>query len=35
MRFLIRVAVTAVALWVATLLVSGITVTGGGAVKNT
>ena len=28
MRFLIRVLVTAVALWVATLVVSGITVTG-------
>ncbi|HEY2791368.1 MAG TPA: phage holin family protein [Micromonosporaceae bacterium] len=35
MRFLIRVVVTAVALWVATLLVSGITVNGGGAVKDT
>ncbi len=34
MRFLIRVLVTAVALWVATLLVSGITVTGGSTARN-
>lgn len=35
MGFLIKVVVTAVALWIATLLVDGIKVTGGGAVKNT
>jgi putative membrane protein len=35
MGFLIKVVVTAVALWIATLLVDGINVTGGGAGKNT
>jgi putative membrane protein len=34
MRFLIRLVVTAVALWVATLLVSGISVSGRSAVVN-
>ena len=35
MRFLVRVLVTAVALWVATLIVDGLDVTGGGWVENT
>jgi putative membrane protein len=35
MRFLIRMIVTAVALWVATLLVGGITVNGSSTVENT
>ena len=34
MGFLIRLMVTAVGLWIAELLVSGITVTGGSAAKN-
>ena len=34
MRFLIRLLVTALALWVATILISGITVSGRGAVAN-
>jgi putative membrane protein len=34
MRFLIRVVVTAVALWVAELLLSGITVSGGTKTKD-
>jgi putative membrane protein len=34
-RFLIRTVVTAVGLWVATLLLSGITVSGRGAVRDT
>jgi putative membrane protein len=34
MRFLIRLLVTAVALWVATLVVSGITVSGRGTAAN-
>jgi putative membrane protein len=34
MRFLIRMIVTALALWVATLVVDGITVSGGGATKD-
>lgn len=35
MRFLIRTAVTAVALWVAVALVDGIRVTGASTLKNT
>ena len=34
MRFLIRVLVTAVALWIATLTINGITVSGRGAAAN-
>jgi putative membrane protein len=34
MRFLIRTVVTAIALWVSTLIVSGITVTGSSTVAN-
>lgn len=34
MGFLIRTLVTAVALWIATLIVSGLDVTGGGPAKN-
>ncbi|HEX6871439.1 MAG TPA: phage holin family protein [Micromonosporaceae bacterium] len=35
MGFLVRTVVTAVALWVATLVVDGIDVSGGGALKDT
>lgn len=35
MGFLIRTAVTAIALWIATLIVSGLDVTGGSALENT
>ena len=35
MRFVIRTVVTAIALWVADLLVSGINVTGSSALENT
>jgi putative membrane protein len=35
MRFLIRTIITAIALWVATLLIDDITVTGKGTLRNT